>query len=114
LKSENLSPWAVEITTTRSPLLTTPRAASFSSAASATPVCGQVNRPARSARAAASASSCSLACSTMPSSASSARRARPAETGAPIWMAEASVFLAVRAGTTTPGAAFTPAAVVAW
>ncbi len=40
---------------------------SFSSAASATPVCGQLNMPVRSARAAASASSSSVACSTTPS-----------------------------------------------
>ena len=81
----------MEMTTTRSLGFTTPRAASFSSAASATPVCGQAKAPERSARAAASASSCSLACSTRPSSASRARSARFAETGAPIWMALASV-----------------------
>ena len=102
------------MTTTRSPALMVPRPASFSRAARATPVCGQVKSPARSARAAASASSCSLACSTTPSRASSARSARPAETGAPIWMAEASVLRAVIGGTTTPGPARTPAAVVAW
>ena len=50
-----------------------PRATSFSSAASATPVCGQLNMPVRSARAAASASSSSVACSTTPSKRCSVR-----------------------------------------
>ena len=76
-------------------------------------MCGQVKSPARSARAQASASSCSLACSTTPSSAASARSARSAETGAPIWMAEARVFWAAMGFTSTPGPGRTPAAVVA-
>ena len=70
-----------------------PRAASFSSAASATPVCGHVNRPLRSARAEASASSASVAISTTPSNARSARTAFLKLTGLPIWIAEASVVL---------------------
>jgi hypothetical protein len=51
---------------TRSLFRITPRATSFSIAASATPVCGQLNRPVRSARAHDSAISSSLACSTIP------------------------------------------------
>ena len=68
-----------------------PRAASFSSAARATPVWGQAKAPSRSARAAALASSDSVASSTTPSNAFSTRIARWMETGSPIWMAEASV-----------------------
>src|SRR5258708_28066706 len=64
----NLSPFAVEITTTRWPRVISPRATSLMSTASATPVCGQLNIPVRSARAAASASSDSVACSTIPRS----------------------------------------------
>ena len=45
LKSVNFRPLAVEITTTRSSVAISPRATSFSSAASATPVCGQLNSP---------------------------------------------------------------------
>ena len=51
LNSVNFSPFAVEITMTRSPSRMSPRPTSFSSAASATPVCGQLNMPVRSARA---------------------------------------------------------------
>ena len=66
LKAVNLSPCAVESTTTRSSLPITPRASSFFSTASATPVCGQLNSPVASASATASTSSCSVACSTIP------------------------------------------------
>ena len=82
-------------TTTRSVLLISPRATSFSSAASATPVCGQLNRPVRSAAAAASASSASDACSTTPSNCCSVRTAFLMLTGLPIWIADASVGFAV-------------------
>ena len=66
LKSINFNPLAVEITTTRSVEVMTPRSRSLTSAASATAVWGQLNMPVRSARAAASASSDSVACSTTP------------------------------------------------
>jgi hypothetical protein len=45
----------------------------------------------------ASASSCSLACSTTPSHSINARTAFGSDTGAPIWIADASVGRAVRA-----------------
>src|SRR5215831_12173026 len=89
--SANLSPFAVEITTTRSLERTTLRSMSLRSAASATPVCGQLNMPVRSARAASSASSCSEACSTTPLKRCKVRMARLTDTGLPIWMAMARV-----------------------
>ena len=73
-----------ETTTTRSFFPMTPRFASFSTAASATPVCGQLYIPVRSARATASASSSSVACSTTPFVARSTRTARWMLTGSPI------------------------------
>jgi hypothetical protein len=94
LKSVNLSPLAVETTTTRCPRTISPRATSLHSAASATPVCGQLNIPVASARAAASASSSSLACSTTPPYFCSARIAFSTDTGLPIRIAEASVSFA--------------------
>ena len=93
--SANLSPFAVEMTTTRSFERITLRSTSLRSAASATPVCGQLNMPVRSARAASSASSCSLACSTTPLNCWSVRMARLTLTGLPIWIALASVGCAV-------------------
>jgi hypothetical protein len=86
---------AVEITTTRSLERMTLRSTSLRRAASATPVWGQLNIPARSARAASSASSCSVACSTTPLNCCSVRIARLTLTGLPIWMAVASVGCAV-------------------
>ena len=83
------------MTTTRSCGLICPRSRSLISAASATPVCGQLNMPVRSARAEASASSASVACSTMPLYFCSARMAFFTDTGLPIWIAEASVGFAV-------------------
>src|SRR5262249_8001562 len=93
--SANLSPFAVEITTTRSWERITLRSTSLRRAARATPVCGQLNMPVRSARAASSASSCSEACSTTPLNRCSVRMARLMLTGLPIWMAIASVGCAV-------------------
>ena len=64
LDCANLSPSAVDTTTVRSPGAMNPRSRSLVSAATATPVCGQLNMPVRSA---ASMSSSSVASSTMPS-----------------------------------------------
>eukprot|EP00955_Chlamydomonas_euryale_P022449 237259-Chlamydomonas_euryale.AAC.7 len=95
LDCENLSPCAVDTTTVRSLFPMTPRSRNLMSAASATPVCGQLNIPVRSARAAASISSSSVASSTTPSVACSARMARSIDTGSPIWIAEANVVCAL-------------------
>ena len=81
------------MTTTRSDFLMVPAAINFSSAAKATPVCGQLNMPVLSARAAASASSVSLACSTTPSYSFKLRIALATLIGFPIWMAEARVVV---------------------